>query len=142
MYFVRMPIIIERSGASIMIYCVIAGRVDKAESFPSLTYFLMANMFPLHPQPQKGYFFYPCKNVISESLCDTHTQIFFLFSFLITCMLTSELYEGNEPPVMPKDIRSRHSKIVSDPRTPYFSCPSEPILIVKTDCNVEFSESS
>lgn len=61
-----------------------------------------------------------------------------VFAFCwISCMLVSESHSGSKISVMPKDIRSQYSKIVSDPRTPYFSSPREASLIVKSDCSGE-----
>ena len=57
-------------------------------------------------------------------------------------MLIPESHSRTKISVMPKDIRSQYPKTISDPRTPYFSCPSEPMLIVKCDWNGEFNGSS
>lgn len=57
-------------------------------------------------------------------------------------MLIPESHSRTEISVRPKDIRSQYSKPGSDPRTPYFSCPREPVLVVKCDRNREFDGSS
>lgn len=51
MDYASMPSITGRLGASKLTYCIIAGILGEAESFPSHTHFLVVTVLHLHPQP-------------------------------------------------------------------------------------------
>lgn len=123
-----------------MTYCISAGILSKAESFLHTPISLWPIRVTCSPSHRKHTF--------STSAKQSGFWVFlggtyrFFFSFVISCMLVSESHSGNTKLVKPKDIRSQYSRIISDPRTPYLSYPSEPVFMLKSDCNTEFNGSS